>query len=76
MRIVYRKLKFQTKWASTEPFGLSGGLPLCWSENTTIYQVIKSNFGLDVEFTTPDSGGKCWGVFLYLNPNMQARREQ
>lgn len=76
IQTVCRKLIFQTRWASTEPVGLSRGLLLCWSEDTIIHQLIKSKFGFEVEFETPTSHGKCWGVLLYLNPNLKERREQ
>lgn len=75
VRIVCRKLKFQSRWTSTEPVGLSGGLLLCWSEETVIHQIIRSNFGFEVEFETSNSGGKCWGIFLYLSPNFSTRME-
>lgn len=60
---------------STEPIGLSGGLLLCSSEHTTVHQIV-NNFGFEVEFETPDSGGKCWGIFVYIRPIFQVRQDQ
>lgn len=73
---VCRKLKFQTRWISVEPIGLSEDPFLCWSEDTIVHQVIRNTFALEMEFETLDSNGKIWGIPLYLSPTMQERERQ
>lgn len=38
--------------------------------------MVHNTFGFEVEFETPDYGGKCWGNFVCLSPIYQVRLEQ
>lgn len=67
VRTVCKNLKFQSRWVAVEPEGQSGGLLLCWSKDTIVYHIVTSSFGIEVEFETQESKGKCWGVFLYIS---------
>lgn len=74
IRTIYNKLKYQTRWITSELIGLSRGLLLCLSEETTVYQVITHNFCFEVEFESLTTNAKCWGIFSYLSPNLNLRK--
>lgn len=46
VQTVCRKLKFQNRWSTVKPNGLSGGLLSCWSENITVHNIISNSFVL------------------------------
>lgn len=76
VRTVCKNLKFQSRWVAVEPEGQSGGLLLCWSKDTIVYHIVTSSFGIEVEFETQESKGKCWGVFLHISSSNEIEASQ
>lgn len=73
---VCKKIGWDDRWYAVEPRGRSGGLLLEWNSEVIIYQIISSSFCIEVEFETPHSKGKVWGVFVYASHVESVRAEQ
>lgn len=59
-----------------DPNGKSGGLFVGWSKEVTVHQIIRTEFCLEVEFETQDSGGRIWAIFIYASNKERVRTDQ
>lgn len=73
---VCSRLKFQNRWISVEPNGMSGGLLDLWSERVIIHTVITSQFCVELECTNDNDLGKFWAVFVYVSTDSQLWQQQ
>lgn len=76
MGTVCKKLGWRDRWYTVKPDGRSGGLLLGWAESVTVFQVVHTTFSIEIEFETEDSGGKLWGIFVYVNNKEKIKQTQ
>lgn len=59
-----------------DPIGKKEELLFFWGENVQIYQLVKSEFYIEVEIEGEDFKGKCWIIFTDASTDDNIRKIQ
>lgn len=73
---VCKKLRFQNRRVCVDPKGLSGGLLACWTENVLIYNVLTTQFCIELECSRSHGKENFWVIFVYASTDAQVRQQQ